>query len=566
MSPRLGHSSRFLHAALRKLARSSILQALRRFRSAWGREARAIASSGLFDDEWYLKQNPDVAAAGMSPIEHFVRYGAREGRNPSQAFETRWYLRRNADVAVAGMNPFVHYVLHGRAEGRSPRPKKRGLEGVRSSAPPVALAPLAHTPGAVYRITEERGSPAVGGACRPVICVTHVQPWPRRAGNEYRIGRILDWLLTRGHPVVVVHAPLPGEEPCRGGFLGVAARYGNAVLCRRDGRVEATFTSVEASLASLHGLAVGKSTSIARKPVGRLGELECFFCHDALMGVAVELERQLAPAILYVNYVLMTRFLPRTTGRSRSFIDTTDVLSTMSEKVTRFGMPGGLSITPEEETRRLRQGDLIVAIQAREAALLRRMVPGRPVVTAGVDFEVGQKPVHRSPAPMVLCIASDNALNVKGLGDFLRFAWPRIRREIPRARLVVAGKAGDAVEIDDPRVEVAGVVEDVSALYRDAWVAINPAVGGTGLKVKTVEALAHGCPIVTWPNGVEGVGVELLRHCHAAEDWFEFGCKVIAVLKEPHARRVDDEERARTRRALSAETTYRELAVWLEGT
>lgn len=42
-----------------------------------------IAKSGLFDSAWYLRQYPDVLAAGIDPILHYVRYGEREGRKPS---------------------------------------------------------------------------------------------------------------------------------------------------------------------------------------------------------------------------------------------------------------------------------------------------------------------------------------------------------------------------------------------------------------------------------------------------------------------------------------------------
>jgi len=55
----------------------------------------------------------------MNPVEHYVRHGWREGRDPSPSFITRGYLSANPDVAAAGDNPLLHYILHGKAEGRS---------------------------------------------------------------------------------------------------------------------------------------------------------------------------------------------------------------------------------------------------------------------------------------------------------------------------------------------------------------------------------------------------------------------------------------------------------------
>jgi len=83
------------------------------------RDTAIILASGLFDSSWYLAENPDVAAAGMNPIEHYVLHGWKEGRDPSTSFITRAYLTSNPDVAAAGDNPLVHYILYGKAEGRS---------------------------------------------------------------------------------------------------------------------------------------------------------------------------------------------------------------------------------------------------------------------------------------------------------------------------------------------------------------------------------------------------------------------------------------------------------------
>jgi hypothetical protein len=47
------------------------------------RKMARFAATGLFDRDWYLKENPDVAQAGMDPLFHYVQYGAREGRAPN---------------------------------------------------------------------------------------------------------------------------------------------------------------------------------------------------------------------------------------------------------------------------------------------------------------------------------------------------------------------------------------------------------------------------------------------------------------------------------------------------
>ena len=82
------------------------------------RQVDVLKQSGLFDPQWYLSHYPDVASAGVDPVEHYLRFGAAEGRNPSPRFDTRYYLHSNPDVAAAGVNPLLHYIQFGVLEGR----------------------------------------------------------------------------------------------------------------------------------------------------------------------------------------------------------------------------------------------------------------------------------------------------------------------------------------------------------------------------------------------------------------------------------------------------------------
>ncbi len=75
-----------------------------------------------FDASYYLASNPDVAASGMNPLQHFLQYGWKEHRDPSAYFSTSWYLAQNPDVAASGMDPLVHYEMYGWHEGRDPGP------------------------------------------------------------------------------------------------------------------------------------------------------------------------------------------------------------------------------------------------------------------------------------------------------------------------------------------------------------------------------------------------------------------------------------------------------------
>ena len=86
------------------------------------RTAQKIRDSGLFDTTFYLDCYPDVSEGSLDPVQHFVRYGAAEGRNPHPLFDTLYYLNQCPDVVDAGFNPLSHFVTHGWSEGRNPSP------------------------------------------------------------------------------------------------------------------------------------------------------------------------------------------------------------------------------------------------------------------------------------------------------------------------------------------------------------------------------------------------------------------------------------------------------------
>lgn len=100
-----------------------------------------------FDAAYYLAAYPDIATAGVDPLQHFFFTGWREGRNPNPTFDSRYYLSANEDVLDAGLNPFWHYLVSGRDEGRlAQRPggfKRANIDAatVPSARPPADLDP-----------------------------------------------------------------------------------------------------------------------------------------------------------------------------------------------------------------------------------------------------------------------------------------------------------------------------------------------------------------------------------------------------------------------------------------
>ena len=545
----------------------------------------------LFDLAYYRANNPDVAGAGLEPLTHFLRFGAREGRNPNPLFDCAYYLKNNPDVGASTINPLVHFVTDGWREGRRPsdafdldgylaahedvaqskqNPLSHYLEYGRFERPPLGAAeaergfaalPVPEPPPAIMT---SRSLAAANTAQPPtIVCLSHVMPVPPRAGNEYRILRMLRWLRDRGYRIVPVIAPLPGDEISQERIQQLAAEFSNAVVCERNGALRYILGSIPDTLASLNGDTTRPVSllldedSIRGSHQQDLLRMDRTFCHDVLISAVTRLQQALGPHVLLAEYIWMTRILPLVGPDVLKVVDTIDVFSTKREKVLRFGVDD-LHVDAAEEARRLRRADLIIAIQEDERRELSRLAPATPVVTAGVDFDVagGTAPPE---APRVLYIASGNPMNRKGLDDFLRFAWPGVRQEVPGAELVLAGDVGASLMTDVPGVIRMGRVADLAPLYHDARVVINPAAAGTGVKIKTLEALGYFRSVVTWPSGVDGLPPELADLCHVVRDWYSFRRRLSSLLTVHPAPSFSPAQQELIKKSTAPEATYRAL-------
>lgn len=85
--------------------------AVRRGRQVVDRERATLMKE--FDTEFYLESNPDVKAANIPALKHYLSYGWREGRSPVPWFDPAAYLRKHPDLIEKGIEPFSHFLKHG---------------------------------------------------------------------------------------------------------------------------------------------------------------------------------------------------------------------------------------------------------------------------------------------------------------------------------------------------------------------------------------------------------------------------------------------------------------------
>ncbi len=112
--------------------------------------------------------------------------------------------------------------------------------------------------------------------------------------------------------------------------------------------------------------------------------------------------------------------------------------------------------------------------------------------------------------------------NAEGLRRFLRSGFPFLRSRRPDVRLVVAGAGAprwlERLVSKTPGVQFAGAVPDPEPLYRRARAFVDVGIGGSGTRVKVLNAMARGLPVVSLPWGLEGLGAVAGEHALVADD------------------------------------------------
>ena len=106
--------------------------------AAW-REAKATQarSLGLFNDAWYLSNNPDVAANGIDPFHHYLQSGWKEGRRPAPGFDEAICARASPTFVPGSENPILHLL----SRGVTARDLRRGREARRQAVPSAPVLP-----------------------------------------------------------------------------------------------------------------------------------------------------------------------------------------------------------------------------------------------------------------------------------------------------------------------------------------------------------------------------------------------------------------------------------------
>jgi glycosyltransferase involved in cell wall biosynthesis len=183
----------------------------------------------------------------------------------------------------------------------------------------------------------------------------------------------------------------------------------------------------------------------------------------------------------------------------------------------------------------------IMAGPADRQAIIRQCspTPRAVVVPNGVDLAANPYAFKPDTQPnVVFCSALSYAPNVDALRYLCREIWPRVTRANPEARLLVTGDSSCAPpEVHrTPGVTLTGYLPSVYPVLASSRATVAPLRVGVGTRLKILEALAVGTPVVSTTIGAEGLHVRDGEHLLLADEPRLFAERLIELLESPELR------------------------------
>lgn len=363
---------------------------------------------------------------------------------------------------------------------------------------------------------------------RRVLFLSQILPYPLDAGAKVRAHYMLRHLAER-HRVTLVSFVRPTDAAGNVGRLAEICEAVHPVCIKRS--LARDFGSL------IVAAATGQPALIVRDRSAR---------YEALVGRL--LHEQPFDAV-HVDQIKTAQHVERFAARPPRLIDKHNVYCEMigqmalltSSGVRRRLLEREARVMARYEAQTCRRFDEILAVTAHDAERLREMTgDARPVTAIPICVDPGEQPIAPPTGArrnLVMLGGMFYPPNVDGAVWFLREILPRIQRQAVGANVAIIGaRPAPAIRraaAPHEHVTVAGYVEDAGPHLAAAAALLVPVRAGGGMRVKILEAMARGAPVVATRLGARGIDAENGRDILLADTPEAFAQAALRLLREP---------------------------------
>ena len=226
---------------------------------------------------------------------------------------------------------------------------------------------------------------------------------------------------------------------------------------------------------------------------------------------------------IIVEYIHSSYFLNFLREGAQLILDAHDIISHRTAEFKMFDHAGALyELTEADEKEIMGVYDHIMVLA--------------PADGEKVDALTGQEKALVCPHPVPAClhaigdsvkniafIASAYMPNQDAIKWFIANCWPAISKKYINIRLLIYGTVCGTISLSQqPQITCKGFIAEIDKIYEEADIIINPVRFGAGLKIKNIEALAHGLPLVTTIHGARGIESGVNKAFLVADDAADF--------------------------------------------
>ena len=200
-----------------------------------------------------------------------------------------------------------------------------------------------------------------------------------------------------------------------------------------------------------------------------------------------------------INYIFLSKIFDL-------FPASKKILFTHDAFTNKFQKTGDnwFSVRPEEEMKALNRADEILAIQENEAVFFSYLT-NKKIQTTFSYFPIVKTEIRNNQTLLIL--SGKNKYNVEGVSYFISVVFDKILVKFPDIKLIIGGAICSEIQkiSNNKNITLYGIVDELLDFYKLGDICINPINNGTGLKIKSFEALSYGKPLICDSHNIIGI-------------------------------------------------------------